>query len=245
MDEPLVRISGFLRIYADLAPLLELFSKMGRRSWGIKVAATWNRTGRLSLSGQLQREGAGVADNARSQMIALLPRMRRFAYSLTGDRDQADDLVQDTCTRALANLDKWQDGTRLDSWMFRIAQNLWFDRLRSKRVKGETVDVDLVHELSGVDGRDVVEARSALASVMSAMNELADDQRILVTLVCVEGLSYKEAAAVVGAPIGTVMSRLARARKALAESIGGTGPTQDDDDAYLRNDKNRVGRRGG
>ncbi|MGE0627293.1 MAG: RNA polymerase sigma factor [Hyphomicrobiaceae bacterium] len=155
-------------------------------------------------------------------MVALLPRMRRFAYSLTGNLDQADDLVQETCMRALSNLDKWQEGTRLDSWMFRIAQNLWFDRLRAMQVRGESIDVDSVHELAGQDGREITEHKLTLAAVDAALGKLAAEQRVLVGLVCVEGLSYKEAADVIGAPIGTVMSRLARARRALAEALGET-----------------------
>ncbi len=159
-------------------------------------------------------------------MVAMLPRMRRFAYTLTGSLDQADDLVQDTCVRALANLDKWQEGTRLDSWMFRIAQNLWFDKLRAGQVRGESVDIDTVLDLSGTDGRAVVESRLTLASVVTALDTLADEQRVLIGLVCVEGLSYKEAAEVVGVPMGTVMSRLARARRALSEKLGEGGPPE-------------------
>lgn len=153
-------------------------------------------------------------------MIELLPRLRRFAYALTGSMDHADDLVQDTCERALARIDQWTPGTRLDSWMYRIAQNLWLDRGRTKRSRGEPIDIDTLHDLAGSDGRRVTEGRLTLMAVCEKMQSLSPDQQVLIALVCVEGLTYKEAAAVLELPIGTVMSRLARARQALAAALG-------------------------
>src|SRR5262245_19915054 len=72
-------------------------------------------------------------------MVEFLPRLRRFAYALTGDSDQGDDLVQETCMRALSRVDQFQSGTRFDSWMFRIAQNIWLDRVRSRKVRDEAL----------------------------------------------------------------------------------------------------------
>ena len=149
----------------------------------------------------------------------MLPRLRRFAYSLTGDLDRADDLVQETCVRALTAKGQWQAGTRLDSWMYRIAQNSWFDQTRARKVRGETVDIDAAAEIAGIDGRDVIEHRQTLSAVSSKLAELPRDQQLLVGLVCLDGLSYKEAAAALDLPIGTVMSRLARARAALAQAL--------------------------
>ena len=80
------------------------------------------------------------------RMVAVLPRLRRFAYALTGNTEQGDDLVQDACLRALSRVDLWQPGTRLDSWMYRIAQNIWLDRLRANKVRGEVVDIDAMAE---------------------------------------------------------------------------------------------------
>jgi RNA polymerase sigma-70 factor (ECF subfamily) len=148
-------------------------------------------------------------------MVELMPRLRRFAVALTGDLDQADDLVQETCMRALARVGQWQPGTRLDSWMYRIAQNIWLDRMRARRVRGEGIAMEAAEAISGSDGRDVVESRLSLAAVAAAMATLPEDQRVLVALVCIDGISYKEAAVITGAPIGTVMSRLARARREL------------------------------
>jgi RNA polymerase sigma-70 factor (ECF subfamily) len=154
-------------------------------------------------------------------MVELLPRLRRFAVALTGDIDQADDLVQETCMRALSRVEQWQPGTRLDSWMYRIAQNLWLDRMRAKKVRGVQVDVEAAEALAGPDGRTVVESRLTLAAVNSAMAYLPAEQRMLVALVCIDGLSYKEAAEITQTPIGTVMSRLARARRLLHLQLEG------------------------
>ena len=165
-------------------------------------------------------ERVAVKEDVRSPMIELLPRLRRFAYALTGSMDHADDLVQDTCERALARMDQWTPGTRLDSWMYRIAQNLWVDNRRAKKARGEVVDIDTLHDLAGLDGRKVTEGRLTLMRVGEEMNRLSPDQRILVALVCVEGLTYKEAAETLELPIGTVMSRLARARQALGTALG-------------------------
>lgn len=163
-----------------------------------------------------------MADDIRQRMIELLPRLRRFALMLARDMEKADDLVQETCLRALTYADQWQPGTRLDSWMYRIAQNLWLDRARATKVRGECVDIDTAIELVGTDGREVTESRLTLATVAKHMEKLSEDQQLLITLVSIDGLSYKEAAEALNVPIGTVMSRLARARRALYDSMTDT-----------------------
>lgn len=152
-------------------------------------------------------------------MVALLPRLRRFAYVLTRDMERADDLVQETCLRALDRLDQWERGTRLDSWLYRIAQNIWFDRLRSLKVRGETAEIDVAVDVAGEDGRNVTETRLALIDISKAISTLPEEQQVLIALVCVDGLSYKEAAETLEIPIGTIMSRLARARQALHAAL--------------------------
>jgi RNA polymerase sigma-70 factor, ECF subfamily len=166
-----------------------------------------------------------VTDEFRTRMVEFLPRLRRFAVALTGDLDQGDDLVQETCLRALSRVDQWQPGTRLDSWMFRIAQNLWLDRTRAKKHRSEVSDPEVVEAVPGQDGRNVVEGRLTLDAVFDAMTELSPEQQVLVALVCIEGASYKEAAEITGTPIGTVMSRLARARRELHERLEPSLPT--------------------
>lgn len=172
-----------------------------------------------------EARGGNVPVDVRCQIVDLLPRLRRFACALTGDMDRGDDLVQETCARALARLDQWQENTRLDSWMYRIAQNIWYDRIRALKLRGEVVEIDAAHDLPGDDGRDITESRITLSEVAGAIANLPPDQRIVVALVCVDGLSYKEAAEIVEVPIGTIMSWLARARVALGATLEAGMPT--------------------
>jgi RNA polymerase sigma-70 factor (ECF subfamily) len=156
------------------------------------------------------------------QLIAVLPRLRRFARGLTGSAVEADDLVQAACERALARQHQFQEGTRFDSWMFRIVQTIWIDQIRSRDVRKE--DGDVAEERLGSDEPvRRVEARLALAEVRRAVDRLPPDQRAALVLVTVDGLSYKEAAHVVGVPVGTIMSRLARARIALQQQLEAGG----------------------
>jgi RNA polymerase sigma-70 factor (ECF subfamily) len=150
-------------------------------------------------------------------MAVLLPRLRRFAYGLTGSIDAGDDLVQSACERALSRLHQWQAGTRLDSWMYRIMQNLWFDELRAGR-RRELVTEEL-DAMTGGDAETEMAMRLDLAAVRRRIADLPPDQRAVLLLVSVDGLSYKEAAVALEVPIGTVMSRLARARLALARAL--------------------------
>jgi len=152
-------------------------------------------------------------------MAAIVPRLRRFAYGLTGSIDAGDDLVQSTCERALSRLHLWQPGTRLDSWMYRIMQNLWIDELRAGRRREIATDSDELDAMVGGDAEREVGVRLDLAAVRRHIAGLPPDQRAVLLLVSVDGLSYKEAAAVLEVPIGTVMSRLARARLALARAL--------------------------
>ena len=154
------------------------------------------------------------------QLIALLPRLRRFAISLTGARDRADDLVQTACARALAAQDSYADGTRFDSWMFRILRNCWIDGLRRQKIEGPQSDIADHDDLRGEDGEQSVMARMTLKTVMEAIGLLPEDQRDVLLLVCVEDFSYAETADMLGVPIGTVMSRLARAREKIMRATG-------------------------
>ena len=161
---------------------------------------------------------APAASRFGDQLIAVLPRLRRFARGLTGAAAEADDLVQSACERALARQHQFQEGTRFDSWMFRIVQTIWIDQIRGREVRKE--DSEVPEERLGSDEPvRRVEARLALDEVRRAVRHLPADQRTALLLVTVEGLSYKEAAAVVGVPVGTIMSRLARARIALQGHI--------------------------
>lgn len=148
----------------------------------------------------------------------MLPRLRRFAYALTGSTDLGDDLVQAACERALARLNQWQPGTRLDSWMFRIMQTIWIDQMRAKKVRGHSADLDAAQDIAGADGERAMEARLTLKRVRGAVQELPEEQRLVLTLISIDGRSYKEAAELLDVPVGTITSRLARARKRLYEA---------------------------
>jgi RNA polymerase sigma factor (sigma-70 family) len=162
-------------------------------------------------------------DTVRRDVVALLPRLRRFALSLTGNANDADDLVQDAVERALRFLHKWEPGTRLDSWMFRMTQNLWIDTVRARKVRtAAPLDTDEVAQAS-VDGARSMEARLAFNATCKAMSELPEEQRAAVALVLVDGMPYREAAEILGVPIGTLTSRLFRARHALAAALAGEG----------------------
>lgn len=163
-----------------------------------------------------------MSDDIREQIISLLPRLRRFAYGLTGSTDEGDDLVQAACERALSRLHQWQPGTRLDSWMFRIAQTIWLDRLRARRVRGETTSPEVLERISSGDAAAASEHRLVLQKTREAMLQLPEDQRAVLVLVTVDGMSYRQAAETLGVPTGTVMSRLARARVRLHELVHGT-----------------------
>ncbi len=151
------------------------------------------------------------------------PRFRRFAYGLAGNLDDADDLLQAAYLRAFDNLHQWRPGTRLDSWMYRIMQSIQINRYHAERVRGagsQRVDPDTQ---VGTDGERETEAKLTLAAVRKFIGQMPDEQRTVILLIAVEGLSYKEAAETLGLPIGTVTSRLARARMALADHVDGKG----------------------
>lgn len=160
------------------------------------------------------------ADEIGEQLITMLPILRRFALSLTRSPDRADDLVQAACERALSNAERYEPGTRFDAWMFRITRNLWIDRVRREKTAGPVDDIDERPDIAGVSGVEVVEARSEMMTVSAAIEALPAEQREVLMLTCIEDLPYREVADILGVPIGTVMSRLARARIKLAEATG-------------------------
>jgi RNA polymerase sigma-70 factor, ECF subfamily len=163
-----------------------------------------------------------VSVSVSDQLIAVLPRLRRFARGLTGSAVEADDLVQAACERALTRAHQFQEGTRFDSWMFRIVQTIWIDQLRSRDIRREEAEEEGVHVGTDEPGRRA-EARLALQEVRTALQQLPPEQRAALLLVTVDGLSYKEAAEVADVPVGTIMSRLARARLALQAKLEAGG----------------------
>lgn len=154
------------------------------------------------------------------RLVAFLPNMRRFSMSLTGSADIADDLVQAACERAIAHQDAFDPATRFDAWTFRIIRNLWIDQIRRNRTAGRKEDIADHQDSIGLTELPDVFPRMELREVSAAINRLSDDQREVLILVCIEDFSYRGAAELLDLPIGTVMSRLARARRNLAIACG-------------------------
>lgn len=153
-------------------------------------------------------------------LMALLPRLRRFAMGLVREPADADDLCQAAVERALKSRDQWQPGTRLDSWMYRIMRNMWIDEVRARGRRDAVLAPEAAGALVGDRGDAAVEARVELGNVDQAMATLPGEQREAILLVLVEGFGYREAAEILDVPIGTLTSRLARGRIALMERLG-------------------------
>ena len=175
------------------------------------------------LSIQIDLEGIGkvrrVEPQIEKEIIALLPRLKRFAMSLTRSGPAADDLAQATVERAIVNLDKWQPGTRLDSWMYRIAHNLYRNDVRNQVTRGEKLDVIQMETERSMDGERAVVARLEFSAVSAAIAQLPGEQREALLLVAVEGRSYREVAEITGASVAAVTSRIARAREELRSVV--------------------------
>ncbi|QDA36852.1 RNA polymerase sigma factor [Paracoccus liaowanqingii] len=153
-------------------------------------------------------------------LVRLLPKLRRYALSLSRRSDQADDLVQITIERAITHHSSHDPTQRLEPWLFRILRNAFIDMTRRQRSQGITIDVVDNPDILSVDSAAGIEARLMLTATQAAIARLPVEQADILSLVCIEGLSYAEAAEVLGVPRGTVMSRLCRARLALAEALG-------------------------
>ncbi len=170
--------------------------------------------GTLGVQAAPPRQDQGAADELNQELSALLPRLWRFALRLAGNRHDAEDLVQRACVRALERRHQLQHATSTLSWLFSIVHSVWLNEVRARQIRSHaslewserladtladtsmlTLEMDLLHR-----------------QVVSAVGRLPDTQRVVMLLVAVEGLSYREAAEALDIPIGTVMSRLACAR---------------------------------
>jgi RNA polymerase sigma-70 factor (ECF subfamily) len=153
----------------------------------------------------------------RDDLVAAIPNMRAFAISLCGNRDRADDLVQEALVKAWHHLDSFEVGTNLKAWLFTILRNAYFSELRKN--KREVADSEGL-----IAGRVMVPAEQHghvdLKDMANALARLPTDQREALILVGAEGFSYEEAAGIAGCAVGTVKSRVNRARTKLAEMLG-------------------------
>ena len=161
----------------------------------------------------------GDYQNFKHELVVLLPRLWRFAYGLTGNRDSCGDLVQAACERALSRYHQFQRDSRLDSWVFTIASSLWKNELRAEAVRQGAGFVSTEESLQ-YDPREQILNRMHFLQIFDAVMQLPEAQRIVIILCYVEGYTYEETASILDIPIGTIMSRLYRARSKLADNTG-------------------------
>ncbi len=145
-----------------------------------------------------------------------LARLWRYALVLSSSRDAADDLVQATCLRAMERADQFAPGTRLDRWLFAILRSIWLNEIRARRIREGGGFVEAEQALT-FDGAHDIEVNILTVEVLNALARLPEAQRETALMVYAEGCTYAEAAEVLDVPIGTVMSRLATVRTALAK----------------------------
>ena len=159
-------------------------------------------------------------------LVALIPRLRRYARALTGDRPRADDLVQDTLERAVNKWSLWRPGTDLRAWLFTIMHNVFVNQVRRAARDATPTDPAVLAELELADG-SVAETLAQLNSIERCLAMLPEEQREVLLLIALEGMSYDEVAHTLGVPAGTVMSRLSRSRARLALLLDGSAPRGD------------------
>ena len=169
----------------------------------------------------LKAETNRARDEAlKKEMVGLLPRLRRFARGLSKDPEKADDLVQDACERALDRLDQVRENTRIDSWMYRIVYTRWIDRLRRQKTrKAHLVLMTDENRQKATDKHSTASRLHAALDIRTALNALPEVHRAAIVLVAVEGYGYQEAATILDLPVGTVASRVARARGMLSSLL--------------------------
>lgn len=149
---------------------------------------------------------------------AEIPRLRRYARYLVRDVDRADDLVQECLTRAVAKIDSWAEGTNLRAWLFVILRNCHINEIRHHQRMAVDGDLGADHQALAMPANQ--DAHMALREVRQAYLTLSQEHREVLLLVAIEGLQYEEAAVVLEVPLGTVRSRLSRARQALRDALG-------------------------
>lgn len=171
------------------------------------------------------RHGEETQRQLLQELEQLIPRLRRYARSLTRDETRADDLVQDTLIRAIDKLHLFEPGTNLVAWLFTIMRNIHINALRSAKWEREQDPADLELPVPGLQLSNL-----ALRDLARAMGALPDDQRETVLLVAVEGLAYQDAAEIMNVPIGTVRSRLSRARSRLRQLMYGEAEGENGDE---------------
>ncbi len=167
----------------------------------------------------------------RDALLAATPNLRAFAVSLTGSFDRADDLVQDTLLRALSHIDRFERGTNLNAWLFTILRNLFHSEYRKRRREVEDVDGSYAGRLKVQPEQG---SRLDFEDFRTALDKLPHDQREALLLVGASGFSYEQAAEICGCAVGTIKSRVNRARNRLAELLQLDGADEIGPDRLVR-----------
>lgn len=175
----------------------------------------------------------------RDDLLAIIPQLRSFARGLCGNRDLADDLAQDAMTRAWAARSSYQPGTNFRAWMFMILRNQFYTTIR-KNARMVSWDPEIAERLLVVDASQ--HDRINVEDVAKALQKLSVEQREVLMLIGANGMSYEEAAEVMGCAIGTIKSRLARGRVALSALIN--GPSQSESEEMGERKKKLTGKAG-
>ena len=157
-----------------------------------------------------------ISPRLREELLASVRSLRAFAVSLCGQPDRADDLVQETLVKAWSNIDSFQEGTNLQAWLFTILRNHYYSEIRKRRREVEDADG---HYASRLATHPPQQGHLDLADFKAALRQLPDDQREALVLVGASGLSYEEAAGICGVAVGTIKSRVSRARSHLAKTL--------------------------
>jgi RNA polymerase sigma-70 factor (ECF subfamily) len=157
-----------------------------------------------------------LAPSLKEAMLSAVPSLRAFAISLSGNIDRADDLVQETLLRAIANIDSFQPGTNMSAWMFTILRNLFRSEYRKRRREVEDTDGSYAESLKSHPEQN---SRLEFQEFRTALSKLPPDQREALILVGASGFSYEEAANICGCAVGTIKSRVNRARTRLADLL--------------------------
>ena len=169
------------------------------------------------LGGALTAAGGPLAPEFRDAMLEALPNLRAFAISLTGNPDRADDCVQTTVLKALTSRERFEAGTNMRAWLFTILRNSFFSEHRKRR--REVQDTDGIYAAELVSAPDQA-AKLDLQDVQTALTKIPSEQREALVLVASEGLAYEQVAEITGVAVGTVKSRVNRARQRLAKLLG-------------------------
>jgi RNA polymerase sigma-70 factor (ECF subfamily) len=172
-----------------------------------------------------------LTDSLRDDILASVPNLRAFAISLSGNADRADDLVQETLLRAIANIDSFQPGSNLPAWLFTILRNLFRSDYRKRRREVEDSDGSYAKTLKTQPSQNV---HIEFEEFRAALDKLPQDQREALILVGASGFSYEEAAKICECAVGTIKSRVNRARTRLANELSIEGASDLAPDATVR-----------